>query len=478
MFIEACINGHTEVASWLRDAVSFSMESLPGSEPKIPAHELLSNVCFQGHNQTAKWLRGLGFTLTSFDVSSIKSWALSSGRMEMVKWLIETFPSSKAEYIPRYLVCCCKTADVDSFEWILQKMPAICDADMDISEIFQTLAERNSFEMAQHVLKRLKNGRFLQPAASTKCFGLICRQGNIEFAEWFNSQFSQHDRQQKHHLEFVHEGLASGNLAACQWIIKTFNIPEPFDVTKEEILLLCSKHHVEIVHWISTFPSFQELLPSEKCSAFAAVASTWDLEFTKWMALQCSHSVDSESSLLQNELNRLITSSCLAGNLSFLQWLCDDFTFDEATIQLCAITAFSSGKLEIIDWILHDYIPNKAPPSSSLSQSLHPTTPEGNTLVKKTLMHCCRHSDLERAKSLANVFHITADEVRYNSNLPLVICCTSGFVDMAQWLFENFLQLSDLDDVEPYVKQQCVATGNMSGSLWLRSKLSSFKSGS
>ncbi|KAH3732235.1 hypothetical protein Pelo_16937 [Pelomyxa schiedti] len=270
MFIEACIKGQTEVASWLRDTLGISQTSFA---PRFSGTTILERVCLAGHIQTAKWLFDeLGLTLREIDISPVKKWALSSGYIEVVKWLIETFPSLEDDWLPQYLDRCCHTADIASFEWILQKMPAICDADMDISEIFQTLTERNSFEMAQHVLKRLKNGRFLQPAASSKCFGLICRQGNIEFAEWFNSQFSQHDRQQKHHLEFVHEGLASGNLAVCQWIIKTFNIPEPFEVTNREIVSACSKHHVEIVHWISTFPSFQELLPGEKCRAFAAVA--------------------------------------------------------------------------------------------------------------------------------------------------------------------------------------------------------------
>ncbi|KAH3732229.1 hypothetical protein Pelo_16940 [Pelomyxa schiedti] len=190
--------------------------------------------------------------------------------------------------------------------------------------------------------------------------------------------------------------LHSGNVAACKWILKTFNIPEPFEVLSTEIVRACSKHHVELVHWFSTFPSFQELAPSEKCSVFAAAASTWDLEFTKWTAGQL--------------------------------WSDSNFT------NIC----------------------------SQLSE--HATTPEGNALVQKILLQCCEKCDLEGAKSLAKLFSLTPGDMRFNCNLPLATCCTSGFVKGAQWLLDNYLQLSDLDAVNDHVRRETAfSRGDLSG---------------
>ncbi|KAH3761530.1 hypothetical protein Pelo_6642 [Pelomyxa schiedti] len=468
MFMEACLNGHTEVASWLRDTACISVASLHSRDPD---DTLLSRVCAKGHVQTAKWLVGeIGLTIPDSQLSSTRREALYLGNLELVKWLIDTFPSTDVCWATQYLGCCCYTSDVDSFDWLLKKMPKLADSYINVTDLLDTLAIHNSFAMAQHVFKSLKNWQPPEPVLSSSSFGHLCEKGNIEFAEWFHSKFPQNEPQ--HHLNCLHRCLHSGSVAACKWILKTFNIPEPFEVLSTEIVRACSKHHVELVHWFSTFTSFQELAPSEKCSAFVAAASTWDLEFTKWMVGQlCNDSLALSSSLFRNELNILIVSCCMAGKLSFLQWLYEDYHFDEATIQLSAITAFSEGKAELLDWILQHF-PNETSPQFSL----HPTTPEGNALVQKILLQCCKQCDLERAKSLAKLFSLTPGDMRFNGNLPLATCCTSGFVGGAQWLLDDYLQLSDLDSVQLYVKQVCsAAAGKMSGYLWLQSQLQGSK---
>ncbi|KAH3732230.1 hypothetical protein Pelo_16941 [Pelomyxa schiedti] len=408
MFMEACLNGHMAVASWLRETACISVASLHSSDPD---NTILSRVCAGGHVKTAKWLVGeLGLTIPDYQLSSTMQQAISEWNLELVKWLIDTFPSVDVAWAEKYLAQCCYTSDVDSFDWLLKKMPTLGESSLNVTGILSALAESNSVEMAQHVFKSLKNWRPPEPVLSSNSFGCICSKGNIELAEWFHSKFPQHDSE--HHLNCLYRCLHSGNVAACKWILKTFNIPEPFEVLSTEIVRACSKHHVELVHWFSTFPSFQELVPSERCSVFAAAASTWDLEFTKWTAGQLwSNSVTLSSSLF----------------------------WTEATI-----TAFS-GKPELLDWILQHF-PNLC---SQLSEQ-HPTTPEGNALVQKILLQCCEKCDLEGAKSLAKLFSLTPGDMRFNGNLPLATCCTSGFVKGAQWLLDDYLQLSDLDAVNDH----------------------------